>query len=149
MGRYQTSAAHINENFQHLRYKWSDEGSSIEEGVSPDLELSAAHHSLSQPSGDASNLRPDDIRSANRAITNLISDAEYESLISEYSSLVDKEFAEGLTKKEKLKIRLLEWKISSIDDAKHSKQYDAFEKLVKIQRQIASKVDSFVKAVSD
>jgi hypothetical protein len=71
-----------------------------------------------------------------------VSESEYNRLLAERQSLVDKELDDTLTTKEKCRLALVRWSLDRIEDAKYGIALDILEDRVRAYEKLASDIHS-------
>lgn len=72
---------------------------------------------------------------------------QYEKIRQEYSTLTDKMFAVGLSRKEEVRRIYLKWSKDRIEDAYYGENLDYLENLAVIQESISEEIEYFVKII--
>lgn len=91
---------------------------------------------------------PADLRKTNRELRKQVPDADFDLLKSERHTLVLKKHRSGLTKKERLRLQLLDWQVAGIEEARIGDHLDKLDLLVDLQEKVASDVEAFASAVA-
>jgi hypothetical protein len=91
----------------------------------------SATASLKNPNfGDLASIYAITSRRAGRLNATKITAEEHESLLRERQSLLDKKFAEQITKREANRLEYVRWSLDRIEDAKHGDALDELEAAV-------------------
>ena len=86
-------------------------------------------------------------RIAGRLNASKTSDDEYEALLNERQSLVEKQYGDptGLTRREKTRLTFVQWSLDRIDDAKYGSGFDQLESQVSELERFAEQVDRLLR----
>lgn len=69
-------------------------------------------------------------RIASRINASVVSDAEHQALLKERQKLLDRKFAETMTREESNRLEYVRWSLDRIEDAKHGHTLDEIENYV-------------------
>lgn len=88
-------------------------------------------------------------RAAARMIAAKIPEEEVERLLRGRRALVEKKLAGTISKREELELKLIDWSLDRIEDARYGASLDRLEQAVQMQNDMASKIDSFARQLND
>ncbi|WFU23141.1 hypothetical protein QA649_34435 [Bradyrhizobium sp. CB1717] len=83
-------------------------------------------------------------RRAGRINASSVSDEEHQSLLLERQLLLDKKFAETITRKESNRLEYVRWSLDRIEDANHGWAMDVLEHSVSGYEQLSSDLKSLI-----
>jgi hypothetical protein len=83
-------------------------------------------------------------RIAGRLNASTVSDEERDALYAERQSLLDKKFAEAMTRKEEIRLTYVQWSLDRIEEALHSQTLDELEKQISRFERLGSDVNRLV-----
>lgn len=69
-------------------------------------------------------------------------DCQYKSFITERQRLVQKDLLDGLSKRESLELRMIEWAIDRAELAAHKSNFDRLEQVAAMQEQLLQNIDA-------
>ena len=112
----------------------SDSSEPTDEMVSagdPTVDVADATASLKAPSfGDLASIYAITSRRAGRLNSTKITPEEHDSLLRERQGLLDKKFANEITKREANRLEYVRWSLDRIEDAKHGEALDDLQAAV-------------------
>ena len=73
---------------------------------------------------------------------------EYESLLAQHSVLAERKFSDGLSVSETRKMRMIEWALDRLEDAKYGASVDRLRTLTEVHVGFAEKVNQLVSALT-
>ncbi|WP_312704282.1 hypothetical protein [Stenotrophomonas lactitubi] len=69
-------------------------------------------------------------------------DCQYKSFISERQRLVQKDLLDGLSRRESLELKMIEWAIDRAELAAHKDNFDRLEQVAAMQEQLLANIDA-------
>lgn len=138
-----TAAAARPDPVQSLRQRATGASATTAQGSSSPVATGTTRANVSLPNiggrGQAYALAA---REAGRLHAASISEDEYQDLLRERQTLLDKKYSAGLSRKERSRFEYIGWSIDTIDDARHGFILDALESAVAQYAQLAEDIRS-------
>lgn len=88
-------------------------------------------------------------RNMGRLLSAQIDAEEYERILSERAELLERSFQDGLRPPEQRRLRMLEWHLERIDDARYGPGVDLLERAASTHESFAHELSSLVDRLSD
>ena len=87
------------------------------------------------------------VRDNNRRLARKTSEHEFEKLVAEHQELALKEMSQGLTRSERLKWSLVQWRLDQLEDAQFGESLDNWEQIAERQEELEKALATFLEAV--